>query len=281
MLYLQATGFVKQDRDIMEFFNLPITSQAKFMDFSNTNWKSASTKKNGISAVSSALDTHAIKSRLPPKQYAAIKEKLKQYMNEVTNVQVDGGTINNTLEEVHLEQVQDTIDNHEQEALETQNEPEIIIPDNEIIQDEDAAGIESDSDFEVDEAINVVHKEVKQQSHTLSKMFELMTCNHARNTTLQKQVLELQQKCAKLEEENKMYAKQLAVASNSNTAINLITSLQYSIEMLLTLYKHACPSKQSYEDFETIVRSQIDQQWTFYRELSAAKPPSKASKSSS
>lgn len=231
--FLDKTGFRKHDKCIVSFFLLPINDRARFLDFSNTNWSSDSTKKNAISAVSSALDTDIIKKQYTKEQYDDIKKALAECMASV-------GKKNTTQHEEHADDV---------------NIDDVNIDDDVTSDDIDSIHSSGNND-DLISSIELIHQELTHFRSNISSISSFAKSVHDRfNDSFTQIELERNQ----LKEENKALAKQLALASKANNASAIITSLLYSIDILLALYKDSCQSLKTYEAFEAIIRKQIDQ----------------------
>ena len=77
-LYLTVTGFIKQDKNILDFFRLPVTNKTLFLDFSKTNWNAPSTRENAISAVNVALNKDIIKNGFSIDEFKAISIAIQE-----------------------------------------------------------------------------------------------------------------------------------------------------------------------------------------------------------
>lgn len=238
--YIKLTGFVKHDKCITRFFLLPIEDRPKFLDFSKSNWNSDSTRRNAISAVSSALDTPIIKNQFDQQQYSLLKKTIQECMASVSVSKPNTSQV--AADEVPAQQNVDIL-------TVIQDQPAI---DNQAIEQSD-----DHTDFD---RFDVIHKEVQQYAHSLANISKFANFVQDQNRILNDKIKQVELECNQLKEENKVLLKQLAIFSKSNNSMAIITSLQYSIDILLALYKDSCPSLKTYEAFEAIVRKQIDHQ---------------------
>lgn len=221
--YLDMTGFRKHDKCIIPFFLLPINDREKFMDFSKTNWNSDNTKRNAISAVSSALDTDIVKQKLKPEQYEDIKKALQECMLLCKS---NKGIHN--IQDIHNTNNNDYIEN-----IENIDEQNLV------------------------DTMDIIHKELKHFGSNLSSIANFNKSVHEHTSILNNKIQQLELERDQLKEENLKLVNQLALASNSNNALSILTSLKYSIDILLALYKDSCQSPKTYETFEAIIRKQI------------------------
>lgn len=235
-IYVSKHGFTNKDSNIIPFFHMPVTAKDTFLDYTKIpTWKLANSWKNGVSAVSTALDTPLIKKAIGDDDYKKIKDALKVCYNAAQNP-------------THVPK--DTMHNER-----TTDKP---------IEEDDPAFDDVGSDGE-----DVVTD--KEDAKRMEQVINGRGNPH-------EQVHALRSKCDRLEQENaKLHARidalehNLALFETGIDSYHYVSTLQYTVDMLLAQYEMCCPSEKLFRNIKSIVERQITLQSTIYSNKTVAK----------
>jgi uncharacterized coiled-coil protein SlyX len=83
--YAQLCGFSNKDKNILDFFNLPITNRTTFLDFEKPGctWHSSRTRLNVLSYFKTALNTPFVKGLLPAPRFQEIENAITECRRQV------------------------------------------------------------------------------------------------------------------------------------------------------------------------------------------------------